>query len=96
MSGRLPPTLGRPGRMISAALAVLILGAGLCLLGGDGSGLAGHATGPELCLGWLIVTLTATLIALVEVHLLSLAPVPSAYTVWLRRLVPPPRASGIR
>jgi hypothetical protein len=76
-------------------LAVLVFGVGFCLADGHHHDMNHHGTSPDLCLGFLALSLTVTLLGLAEIHRLPAEIVYPVAAVSLHRLDPPPKVAPI-
>jgi hypothetical protein len=80
---------------LAIVLAVVILGIGFCLVGGHQHEMNHHTMSPDLCLGFLALTLAVTLLGLAEIDRLPVEIVFPVAAISVHRLDPPPKFAPI-
>jgi hypothetical protein len=76
-------------------LAVVILGIGFCLVGGHQHEMNHHGMSPNLCVGFLALTIAVTLLGLAEIARLPVEIVYPVAAISVHRLDPPPKFAPI-
>jgi hypothetical protein len=86
---------GWPGRVLLAAMVLVIIAVGLCLFHGDEHGTADCGASFDLCLGLAINSVAVVVLAFVSMHDLPVDPPSLVHAVPLRRLDPPPKSLSL-